>query len=159
MGNMYKETIIRSKLSSILKIFSILILSLYGREIMDEFQTIAVVTTTTLIVFTLFYEIKCCRVKYTYSIIADEFIIHKINAKEDRVVENIKLRDIQNVGQENLLVPQKNIFNTKKYTCSVFNLKPYFCLYREGNKLRMFYFEPSEDLVEKIIFNKERIAC
>lgn len=161
MGNMHKETIGRKKLPSLLKIFSVLILSLYGIEIMDEYESIAATMACALLTITLICEIKYCRIKYTYSIIADQFIIHKISGNEDKVVENIKIWDIQDVGQEGVLASRKNIFNSKRYICSVFNIKPYYCNYKHGNRIKTFYFEPSKDLVDKIIFNKdkERIAC
>ncbi|MEW9094582.1 MAG: hypothetical protein AB2417_05815 [Clostridiaceae bacterium] len=158
MGNMYKETIGRRKLPSLVKFFSVLVISLFFMEIMEGFGKYTVAISSAFIILTLICEIMYCRVRYTYSIIADQFIIHRISGNEDKVVENIKLWDIEYVGQENLLVSHRKIFNARRYICSAFNVKPCYCIYRDGDKMKKFYFEPSDDLIKKIMFNKEKIA-
>lgn len=101
MGNMYKETITRRKLPSIVKLFIILVIALFFAEIIKDITIngqgigrIAVLLCTTLVMAALVFEVFRFRVKYTYSIIADQFIIHRIKGSEDKVVENIKLRNI-----------------------------------------------------------------
>lgn len=163
MGNMYKETISRRKLPSIVKLFTILVAALFLAEVIKDITIngqdigrIAIVFCTALVVLTLAFEIFRCRVKYTYSIIADQFIIHRIKGSEDKVVENIKLRNIQYIGRNDMPKLNEGIKSSKKYVCSIFNLSPYYCIYKDGDKLKRFYFEPSTRLIEKIKVNREK---
>ncbi|KAJ49940.1 hypothetical protein BD780_003922 [Clostridium tetanomorphum] len=163
MGNMYKETIKRRKLPSLLKLFIILVSVLFFIEIIEgltvsgqNVRIIAMIFCTTLVILTLIFEIFRCRVRYTYSIIADQFIIHKIKGSEDKVVENIKLRNIQYIGQKSIPKFKEDIISSKKYVCSILNFSPYCCIYRDGSNLKRFYFEPSNNLIEKIKFHRNK---
>ncbi|WP_027623568.1 hypothetical protein [Clostridium lundense] len=163
MGNMYKETISRRKLPSIVKLFTILVVALFLAEVIkdttingQDIGRIAIVFCVTLVVGTLVFEIFRCRVKYTYSIIADQFIIHRIKGSEDKVVENIKLRNIQYIGRNDMPKLNESIKSSKKYVCSILNLNPYYCIYKDGDKLKRFYFEPSTRLIERIKINREK---
>lgn len=163
MGNMYKETITRRKLPSMVKLFTILVIALFLGEIIKGFTIngqevgeIAIIFCATLVIMTLIFEVFRCRVKYTYSIIADQFIIHKIKGTEDKVVENIKLRNIEYIGKNDMPKFKESIISSKKYICSILNLSPYCCVYKDGDRLKKFYFEPSSNLIEKIKINREK---
>ena len=163
MGNMYKETITRRKLPSIVKLFTILVIALFFAEIIKDITIngqgigrIAVLLCTTLVMAALVFEVFRFRVKYTYSIIADQFIIHRIKGSEDKVVEDIKLRNIQYIGKNDMPNFKESVTSSKKYVCSIFNFSPYCCIYRDGDKLKRFYFEPSNNFIEKIKLNREK---
>lgn len=161
MGNMHKETICRRKLVSLIKLFTLIVTVLFCTEVIEGLTFYGlyiggtlIVLTTALITLVLILEVIKCRVRYTYSLIADQFIIHKIKGNDDKVVENIKVKDIECIEK------QKNIsisaVNNKKYICSSLNFNLYYCVYRQGNKLRKFYFEPSDNLIEKLKFHKNK---
>ncbi|WP_125154550.1 hypothetical protein [Clostridium rectalis] len=166
MGNMYKETVTRRKLPSLVKFFAILVCTLFFLEIIETLPIskeyigkVIMGLCSILVLVALIFEVFRCRVKYTYSLIADQFIIHRIKGEEDKVVENIKVRNIEYIGKKDLSKFRSNISSSKRYICSVLNFKPYCCVYKDGNKLRKFYFEPSNNLIEKIKFHrKKRLA-
>jgi hypothetical protein len=51
---------------------------------------------------------------------------------------------------------KESVTSSKKYVCSIFNFNPYCCIYRDGDKLKRFYFEPSNNFIEKIKLNREK---
>ncbi|MBE6065988.1 hypothetical protein [Clostridium cochlearium] len=160
MGNMYKETVTRKKAISFIKVFIILISVLFLLSIIEiiyenNMKLITIIVNILFIIF-LFTELFKCKVKYTYSIIADQFIIHKISGLRDKVVENIKIKDIEYIGKDDLVRFKGKLITNKKYMCHTYKLRPYCCIYRENNKYKKFYFQPSMDLIEKIEFNKNR---
>lgn len=160
MGNMYKETVTRKRSISFIKLFTILIAVLVFLSIVEELfnNNIRLVTVVSNLLFTiiLFTEIFKCKVKYTYSIIADQFIIHKISGLGDRVVENIKIRNIEYIGKDDFARFKGKLITNKKYMCHAYDLSPYCCIYKENNKYKKFYFQPSINFIKKIEFNKNR---
>ncbi|WP_129009178.1 hypothetical protein [Clostridium tetani] len=160
MGNMYKETVTRKKAISFIKVFLILIAVLFLLSIIEELynNNIKLITVIANVVFAviLLTELFKCKIKYTYSIIADQFIIHKISGSDDKVVENIKIRNIEYIGKDDFVRFKGKLISNKKYMCHTYKLRPYCCIYRENDKYKKFYFQPSIGLIEKIEFNKNR---
>lgn len=161
MGNMHKETICRRKLASLIKLFTLIVIVLFFTEVIEGLTfyglyigSSLILLTTALVALVLVLEVIRCRVRYTYSLIADQFIIHKINGNGDKVVENIKVRDIEYIKKQKII--NITTINNKKYICSLLNFNPYCCVYRQGNKLKKFYFEPSNNLIEKLKFHKNK---
>lgn len=159
MGNMYKETVTRKKSISFIKVFIVLIAVLVFLSIVEElFNNMRLVTVVAnlLFIIILFTELFKCKVKYTYSIIADQFIIHKISGLGDRVVENIKIRNIEYVGKDDFARFKGKLITNKKYMCHTYDLSPYCCIYKENDKYKKFYFQPSINLIKKIEFNRNK---
>ena len=103
-----------------------------------------------LMVSLCYIEFSKCKVKYKYSIVADQFIIHKLKGEQVKILEDIKLKDIEFIGRYSKYNTENHISSSKKYMCSTFNGSKFCCVYKEGNKLKKFYFEPSDDLMNKI---------
>lgn len=160
MGNMYKETVTRKKTISVIKVFTILIVALFLLSIIEELYNNNIKLITVIIdvgfIIILLTEVFKCKVKYTYSIIADQFIIHKISGLGDKVVENIKIKNIEYIGKDDFVRFKGKLITNKKYMCHTYKLRPFCCIYREDNKYKKFYFQPSIGLIEKIQFNKNR---
>jgi hypothetical protein len=95
-------------------------------------------------------ELLKCRVKYKYCIIGDKFVIHKFINSDDKIVENIKIKDIKNIRKCSKLAAALDILNLNKYICSFMKREIYCCKYYESGKLKKFYFEPSISLLETI---------
>lgn len=158
MKTMYKEEIMRKRLPVILEMFTLLTLMIFIADLVEEIRianhSIGIVTDPILVVFMgvmLISGIVRCRERYRYSIIADQLIVHKIVRGEQIVVENIKLKDIKYLGRASQLKEKLNVKHTKRHGCSLFTFRTFCCIYKEGNKINKFYFEPSESFVRKII--------
>jgi hypothetical protein len=108
---------------------------------------IALITIT----FFILETIKC-RIKYKYSIIADKLMIHKVSSNVETILEKIRLTDIVYIGQNNKNKAKKkiNIFSSKSYICSKISRKTYCCIYKLGEGYKKVYFQPSEELINKI---------
>lgn len=91
-----------------------------------------------------------CKVRYRYSIIADQLIIHKLKDNRQYTAENIKLQNIIFVGKMSDLNKKLNIISSKNYVCSVNMFERYCCVYKDGNAYRKFYFQPSSNLLMKL---------
>lgn len=156
MGNMHKETICRRKLASLIKLFTLILIVLFFTEVIEGLYigSMLIVLTGALVTLVLVLEVTKCRVRYTYSLIADQFIIHRIKGNDDKVVENIKVKDIEYIEKQKTI--NITTINNKKYICSLLNFNPYCCVYRQGDKLKKFYFEPSNNLIEKLKFNRNK---
>ncbi|OFI01525.1 hypothetical protein CLOACE_20800 [Clostridium acetireducens DSM 10703] len=154
---MYKETIERKIFHVIFALFLILVTVLFSTEIIKLIYTqrsdinnlsVFIFQIGLLVVFA--FEVFKCKVKYSYSVIADQFIIHKLIGNEDKVVENIKIQDIEFIGENNKLLSCLDRIKSRKYICSLYCKKTYCCIYKKGEKVNKFYFESSNDLVKKI---------
>lgn len=163
MGSMHKEIITRKKAPGFCVIFIFLIFTLFLVQAIQRVELFGIdigyivsVVLESLIIVSIIFEIIKCKVKYKYFIVADQFIIHKMKGAEDKVVENIKIRNIEFMGKLKEYKANNSFECTKKYTCSLFNRDLYCCVYREGSKLKRFYFEPSSSLLEKINTLKQK---
>ncbi|MFD3158639.1 hypothetical protein ACFIJ5_17575 [Haloimpatiens sp. FM7330] len=162
---MYKEIIERKKLPVIICLIFILCIFIYISKyvsslfidndflcgLFDVFFTIAMIVI-------IMAEIYKTNIKYKYSIIADQFIIHKLRGDSKIEVENIKFKDIKFIGKKSELKSRYDVISNRRYICSLFNSKKYCCVYFDGSGFRKFYFEPSADLVDKLefIMNKDK---
>lgn len=154
---MYKETIFRRKISSVIMILLTSVILLYIAQLLNNFIVYGFkVRNFTGVLFTLavllvaLIEIQKCKISYTYSIIANQFIIHKIKGNLDKVVENIKIDDIKYIGKTSSCNFNKEVAFGSTHTCSVFNKDLYCCIYEDKGKIKKFNFESSEKLVIKI---------
>ncbi|MEA4825398.1 MAG: hypothetical protein VB130_02010 [Clostridium sp.] len=163
---MYKETVARRKVPSIFII--VLYLTTYlvvsdiitnlriGQYIIGEYLTILL---TFLVFFTIVRQVNKCKIKYKYSIIADELIIYKLKGCREEVIESIKLKDIEYVEKISKFKFNLNRFFCKKCACLNFINDVYACKYSNGYRSGKFYFEPSYKLVDKINILRSREIC
>ncbi|WP_373899506.1 hypothetical protein ACER0A_001085 [Haloimpatiens sp. FM7315] len=163
---LYKEVIERKKLPVGTFLMFLLCIVLYvskftsmffiGKNtLMDNvFNTMLMV----VMIVTVGLEVYKSSVRYKYLIIADQLIIHKIIRNSKQEVENIKIKDIKFVGKSKELKAQFKISSTKKYICSLFKCNRYCCVYLEEgtNNYKKFYFEPSREMISKIMLIMNR---
>ncbi|MGL5575094.1 MAG: hypothetical protein ACRDCW_06035 [Sarcina sp.] len=94
---------------------------------------------------------------YKYSVIADQFIIHKVTDKNQNILENIKVGNILYIGKNEEKIKSFKVHTCKKYTCSMVSSEKYCCIYEVEGKVKKFYFEASNNFVEKVEKLKLRI--
>jgi hypothetical protein len=161
MGTMHKEVVVKRRLPVILMLSILVVLMTYAAEFMEDLRvgphTLGRTSTIFLAVVMLgiiFHQYIQCKIRYKYSIIADELIVHRIKGSTVKVVEAVKIEDIYFIGKKNDLKENIRIRKSKKYMCSVFNSEQFCCVYKAGDKFRKFYFEPSNQLINKVMFFK-----
>ncbi len=114
-------------------------------------KTFVTMFFNTLMIALCYIEFSKCKVKYKYSIVADQFIIHKIKGEEVTILEDIKLKNIEFIGKYSNCNTKISILrSSKKYICSTFIGSKFCCVYKVGDKFKKFYFEPSDGLMNKI---------
>jgi len=91
---------------------------------------------------------------YRYSIIADDFLIHRINCGRNKLVHKIKLTDIKSID----MMKNKREFpkNFRNNFSENFTKPGYSCEYCIKGKDKTFYFDPSVGMVSKL-YNSERL--
>ncbi len=154
---MYKEMVQRKKFPAIVLLFFTLIIFICLSDILPKvsisninLKTIMTIFFSTLMIALCYIEFTKCKIKYKYSIVADQFIIHKIRGEEVKILEDIKLKDIEFIGKYSNCDTDVNITSSKKYICSTFNGNSFCCVYKAGEKFKRFYFQPSDGLINKI---------
>lgn len=157
MNIMYREVIERQKLPVILGLLFFMSFMIaiytgiqYANIFIHDLENIVESIFIATILFIGIAEMLKCRVKYKYSIISDQIIIHKLKDKHENIVENIKFKDIISIGRKNEIKSKFKIASSKSYVCSIFGQKKYCCIYKDGNIYRKFYFEPSGKFASKL---------
>ena len=159
---MYKEMVERKKFPAIVFLFITLIALICLSQILTtislqivNIKTIVTVFFSILMIALCYIEFSKCKVKYKYLIIADQFIIHKIKGEEITVLEDVKFKNINFIGEYRNCNSNIHISASKKYICSTFATSKLCCVYKTEGKFKRFYFEPSEGLLNKIMLLKE----
>ncbi|KGM96510.1 hypothetical protein Z968_06285 [Clostridium novyi A str. 4552] len=154
---MYKETVARKKVSSIVVIVMLLTVSIVLSDMSrnmrlghNEFGAILTILLTAFIFVLILIQIHKCSIKYKYSIIADELIIYKLKGYKEEVMESIKIKDIQSIKKTNRLSLLVNMVLSKSYSGLNLTREVYACRYKNKHINKKFYFEPSRKLVEKL---------
>jgi len=153
----YREIVERKKLPVILKLFIILTIVIYISDFLGKFM----IGTYSLrraskfffafvMLIIIIQELKKCVIKYRYSVIEDELIIHKLNGNDEKIVEDIKFKDIKFIGTPKDKNIKFDVEKSKNYIASMFSFEKYCCIYKEGDKFKKFYFEPSNKLLKNI---------
>ena len=119
-------------------------------------KTFVTMFFNTLMIALCYMEFSKCKVKYKYSIVADQFIIHKIKGEVVTILEDIKLKDIEFIGKYSNCNVSMHISSSKRYICSTFVGSKLCCVYKVGDKFKKFYFEPSDGLMNKIRLLKQK---
>lgn len=159
MGTLHREVIKRRKvrgivLSIIVLCMMITVSNFIGQIPANQSGTKTFIDTLISILTGgfVFFEILRCRTKYKYSIIVDKLIIHKICSGDQRILENIKISNIVHIDKIGYYKPRKfSISSTRVYLCNILSSNTYCCIYKNEEKYRKFYFQPSKELVNKII--------
>ncbi len=160
---MYKEMVQRKKFPAIVLLFITLITFICLSDLLPKLsigsiniKTFVTMFFNTLMIALCYVEFSKCKVKYKYSIVADQFIIHKIKGEAVTILEDIKLKNIEYIGRYCNYNSNIHITSSKKYICSTFVVSKFCCVYKVGDKLKKFYFEPSDGLMKKIRVLKEK---
>ncbi|WP_291633344.1 hypothetical protein [Clostridium sp.] len=160
---MYKEMVQRKKFPAMVILFITLIAFICLSDLLPKIsigsinmKKFVTMFFSILMIALCYVEFSKCKVKYKYSIVADQFIIHKIRGEEVTILEDIKLKNIEFIGKYNNCNAQIHISSSKKYICSTFTGSKLCCVYKVGDKFKKFYFEPSDGLMNKIKLAKEK---
>lgn len=160
---MYREMVQRKKFPVVILLFITLITFICLSDLLPNINVgnmnIKIFITiffNTLMVTLCYIEFSKCMVKYKYSIVADQFIIHKIKGEEVKILEDIKLKDIEFIGKYKNCKTNIRVSSSKNYICSTFIGSKFCCVYKLGDKFKKFYFEPSDNLMNKITLLKEK---
>ncbi|MBU3093812.1 hypothetical protein K2F40_13595 [Clostridium sp. CM028] len=160
---MYKEMVQRKKFPAIVLLFITLIVFICLSDVFTKvsigrinIKTFVTMFFNTLMIALCYMEFSKCKVKYKYSIVADQFIIHKIKGEEVKILEDIKLKDIDYIGKYKNYSAGVHISSSKKYICSTFIGSKFCCIYKVGDNFKKFYFEPSDGFMNKIKLLKEK---
>lgn len=160
---MYKEMVQRKKFPVVILLFITLITLICLSDILPKLsvgtiniKTLVTMFFNTLMIALCYIEFSKCKIKYKYSIVADQFIIHKIKGDETTILEDIKLKNIKYIGKYCNYNPDIHIASGKKYMCSTFFASKFCCVYKVEDKMKKFYFEPSEGFIKKIRILKEK---
>ncbi|SHI02301.1 hypothetical protein [Clostridium grantii] len=154
---MHKEVVVRSKMTSLVTMificeFLIIIsdiaenINVFGHRIAGYSKIMAIIFLSIIV----YKEIIKCKLRYKYSIIADQFIVYRLSNEKQEILENIKVSSIQSIDKiwyRKLSIHQ---FMAKKYTSLIVTPSMYCCTYRINDKNEIFYFQPSENLVLKL---------
>ncbi len=157
MNTMYKEVIERRKTPVVVGSFIFITLMIaisngveniriFDYRIGNMMDPILMIITLGLILV----ELLKCRVRYKYSIIADQLIIHKLYNDEQNIIENIKLQDIVFVGKMKELNKKVQVLSSKNCICSLIHLNHVCCIYKDGQNFKKLYIQPSSKLLEKL---------
>ena len=156
---MHREVIARKKVSvisiSVVLITVVLYISQAIKMAGLDNHKVGYLIKSLLVVFTvviLLKELKSCGLAYKHSIIAGKLIINKISLKEEKNLESIKIQDILYIGKK-CEIPKEysSIRSYKKYLCNRIGNDIYCCVYKSGNKIKKFNFQPSRSFIERII--------
>lgn len=154
---MYKEMVQRKKFPAIVLLFITLIIVICLSDLLPRLsigsiniKMFVTIFFNALMIALCYIEFSKCKVKYKYSIVADQFIIHKIRGEEVKILEDIKLKDIEFIGKYSNCNTDIHISSSKKYMCSTFNGSKFCCVYKVKDKFKKFYFEPSDGFMNKM---------
>jgi hypothetical protein len=158
---MHKEMIERKKVPAMVLLFIVLIAFICLSDILPNMnigviniKTLATMSFSAIMIALCYIEFSRCKVKYRYSIVADEFIIHKVKGSEVTILEDIKLKNINFIGRNQNYKADIHISDIKTYMCSTLFRNKFCCVYKADDKFKKFYFEPSEGLMKKIRLQK-----
>lgn len=163
MKIMYREEYSRKKLPAVVGIFFFMALLIFVSDTIKESANnnvvISVVVSVTLplaiIISVVLATIKC-RCKFRYSLIADQFIIHRLNGQDLIIEKNIELEQVVSIEQISSIKFLFKRMRHQGYILSLFNRRTFSCTYKQGNDTETFFFQPSEIFVNKIKGNMVR---
>lgn len=159
---MYKEIVMRRKVSTIFIILIMVSTCIVVSDVVSKVtyqqykigQYLESLVAFGAFVFSIGQVLKC-RVKYKYSIIADEFIIHRVKGTNQEVMHCIKIKDISCIKK----AAKTRVISSKVYGCFNLDKDVYICKYKTLKGDKCFYFESSYKLVNRlnVLKNKQQI--
>lgn len=158
---LYKEIVERRTNSIIFSFLATLLLSIVIFDVFKAmahkiaFYSIFKYLLYTIIVSSFLLQGRRIKTKYKYTIIQDELMIHKIVGSDENLVESINISDIEYVGKCRCVKDIFSFYKGRKYDFSLLSKNNYVCTYKVGNKIKKFYFKPSERFIKTI----KRSAC
>lgn len=127
--------------------------SKYNRLIIGDIFNITLALVTIILIIT---EIRSCSVSYKYAVIADKLIINIIKNKEEKNLESIRISDVLYIGERSSMPKEYRFLKkSKNYLCNRINSKSYYCIFKDGNKVKKIKFQPSSKFITKIIKHGE----
>ena len=139
--------------------FMIFVSGVVGQVRLDNMRLESVTDPICIVItiIAIIWLLKNSNTSYKYSVVADQFIIHKITDKKQDILENVKIGDILYIGKDESKIKKFKACICRKYTCSVISSEKYCCVYKVNGKVKKFYFEASSNFVEKVKKLKLRI--
>lgn len=162
MGTIYKEIIRHKRISFIrglallfLSILSINILvnsSSYSTRYNIELGLILLADSILLVImlkfaFDLAYLHRIC---YTYKLIDRELIFERKIGNSRKVILSVDTKYMELLSLRHEVKNIKGIDRTYKFLCNPLKSRTYCCVVNHHGKRIMFYFQPSDELVNKI---------
>lgn len=156
---MHREIVGRRKVPVIAILLLVITVVLYlseGIELIGwEDHTLGDILNSTLLVLTgiiVLTEVRSCGLSYKYEIIADKLLVNRINYKNEKNLESIKICDIVYVGKKNEIPKEYlSIRNSRIHLCNIIGEETYYCIYKKNDKVLRFSFQPSDKFIQRII--------
>ena len=154
MACIYNEKVKRSMKPLVLLLallgVSLMLVSYFGKSLgLSSDMEMAIDLVLTLVFLFAGYNVYSMSSEvYRYSIIADDFLIHKISGGNNKLLEKMKLYDIKALEATK---NRREVLRNLKNNYSGNLTKPgYYCEYRSNGKNRTFRFDPSACMINKI---------
>lgn len=159
MGTLYKEMVEHKKhrgirvilfLGAAVLIINLIILASSLKNIFEEFLFISYVLTP-VAALGMAYIWRKYKTRYRYIIIDRELIIEKLNGNKKRTVLNINAKYILGIEKCKPGTQGKKICRQYNFLCSGKKENAYNCIFQKDNRIYGFYFEPSQELYNRIL--------
>lgn len=145
--------------SVVLMSFMIFISGIVGQVRLENMRLEAITDPICIVItiVAIVWLFKNSNTSYKYSVVADQFIIHRVTEKHQNILENVKVGNILYIGRDESKIKKFKACMCRKYTCSMVSSEKYCCVYKENDKVKKFYFEASTEFVQKVEKLKLRI--
>lgn len=162
MGVLYKETLRHRKSSFAKALFVLFLLAFIMSTLVNSAQfssrfdiniELILLADSLLAVYAIrmiYYMFYVSRICYYYRLIDRELIFEKLLGDSRRVVISFDARDIEQLAPLKELRNVKDIDRTYKFLCNHSKNKIYCCIVNQKGKNVRFYFQPSEELINKL---------
>lgn len=156
---MHREVVARRKVPVIAILLLVTTVVLYlpeGIELIGwDDDVIGETLNTIILIFAaaiILKEIMGCSLSYKYAIVSDKLIVNKIKFKNEDNLESIKISDILYIGKKSE-IPRiySAIKNKKNYLCNIIGYETYYCIYKSGENISKFSFQPSNIFIQRIV--------
>lgn len=154
---LYRETVQKNYSTVILILSVILSINIFISDSVAKTITtlnyirISKMFFTGVMICFILMELYKANIKYKYTIIAHELIIHRIVGHREIEVEKIDITTIQIMEKcQGIYAINPPTFKANRYLASSLNGNKHFCVYKKGDKIRKFYFAPTEKLMSKL---------
>jgi hypothetical protein len=158
MGTLYRETVEykKQKLVKLVLTLGLLMITLNTVVLLSDLRKIvvdflyAVYAVFPLVILGMAYMWVKYRRRYRYTIIDRELIIEKLEGAKRKPILNVNAKYIMRVEKVSSVKKGEKLYKVFNCSCSGNKKSVYHCTYEKDGKLYGFYFEPSEELINKI---------